>query len=90
MEDELLFVARVDQYRSICLSTLSRETLDETEVGNLGSDKGYFIYEVNDNPLANGVSVLAKVASLDAAFRLVSLWRGKADAPGSWITGEYD
>jgi hypothetical protein len=80
MEEELLFVAKIDKHRSVCLSALPRETLDETGVTTLGGDKGYFIYEVNDNPLANGVSVLAKVASLDAAFRLVELWRDKPKA----------
>jgi hypothetical protein len=75
MDDELLFSAKIDRYRSICLSVLPPQTLDETGADNLGGDRGYFIYEVNDSPVANGVSVLAKVASLDAASRLVDLWQ---------------
>lgn len=77
-DDDLLFVGRLDEHRSICVSSLARETVEEAGADHLGGDKGYFIYEVNDNPLANGISVLAKVVSLDAAFRLIDLWRDQA------------
>lgn len=77
MEDDLFFVTRLDEHRSICLSPLARSTVKDAGAAHLGGDKGYFIYEVNDNPLANGIFVLAKVVSLDAAFRLVELWQGK-------------
>jgi hypothetical protein len=78
MDDDLLFVTRLDEHRSICLSPLARETVEEAGANHLGGDKGYFIYEVNDNPLANGINILAKVVSLEAAFRLVELWRDQA------------
>ena len=74
-DDDLLFVGRLDEHRSICVSSLARETVEEAGADHLGGDKGYFIYEVNDNPLANGISILAKVVSLEAAFRLIELWR---------------
>jgi hypothetical protein len=77
-DDDLLFVGRLDEHRSICVSSLARETVEEAGANHLGGDKGYFIYEVNDNPLANGISVLAKVVSLDAAFRLIDLWRDRS------------
>ena len=75
MEDDLFVVDRIDQYRSICLSTLARATVQDATVGNLGSDRGYFIYEIDETPHRGGINVLAKVASLDAAFRLIDLWR---------------
>jgi len=74
MDDDLLFVAKLDKYRSICLSPLARETIEESGAGHLGGDKGYFIYEVDDNPIRNGISVLAKAVSMEAAFRLATLW----------------
>jgi hypothetical protein len=74
MDDDLLFVARLDKYRSICLSPLARETVEEAGAQHLGGDRGYFIYEVDDNPISNGINVLAKAASLEAAFRLAELW----------------
>ena len=73
-------MTRLDEHRSICLSPLARDTAKEAGAAYLGGDNGYFIYEVNDSPLANGISVLAKVVSMDAAFRLVELWKGKPEA----------
>lgn len=78
MDDELLFKVKLDQHRSLCLSPLARTTVDEAGATHLGGDRGYFIYEVNDSPLSYGISILAKAASLEAAFRLVDLWRGAA------------
>lgn len=75
MDDDLLFLVRLDEYRSICLSPLARETVEEAGASHLGGDRGYFIYELNDNPVANGINVLAKAVSLEAAFRLVELWQ---------------
>ena len=82
MDDELLFEVKLDQHRSLCLSPLARTTVSEAGAGHLGSDHGYFIYETNDNPLSYGISILAKVASLEAAFRLIDLWRGAAAGRG--------
>lgn len=74
MDDELFEVARLDNYRSICLSTLARDTVQEGEAAHLG-DSGLFIYEVDKRPGAGGINILAKAASLEAAFRLVDIWR---------------
>lgn len=82
MDDELLFEVKLDQHRSLCLSSLARTTVTEAGATHLGGDHGYFIYEVNDNPLSCGISILAKVASLEAAFRLVDLWRGTSSGHG--------
>jgi hypothetical protein len=80
MDDDLLFEAKLDEYRSICLSPLARETVEEAGANHLG-DRGYFIYEVDDSPISNGISVIAKFASLDAAFRFIDLWRARASIP---------
>jgi hypothetical protein len=73
-DDDLFVVDRIDDYRSICLSTLARETIQDSCSAHLG-DKGYFIYEVDTRPAAGGINVLAKAASMEAAFRLVDIWR---------------
>ncbi len=74
MDDELLAIERIDERTSLCVSPLSRKVVDESEIENLGSDRGFFVYEV-DNLSAGGISILAKVASLEAAFRLIDLFR---------------
>ena len=76
MDDDLFVVDRLDQYRSICISTLAKRTVFEAEAAHLG-DHGYFIYEVDERPNSAGVLILAKVASLEAAFRLIDLWRDR-------------
>ena len=45
--------------------------MDEAEAGHLGGDRGYFIYEVDESK-AEGIIVLAKAASLEAAYRLAA------------------
>lgn len=75
MDDDLFAAARIDQYRRLCISPLSTLSVQEADVHNLGSQRGYFIYEVDDRPIGGGITVLAKAASLEAAFRLVDLWR---------------
>ncbi|MGI9488094.1 MAG: hypothetical protein ACR2RF_19890 [Geminicoccaceae bacterium] len=77
MDDDFLFVEQMDAYRSICISTLNYESLNEEEIDGFSVDCGYFIYEVSENPLAKGISVLAKAASFEAAMRLVDLWRSR-------------
>lgn len=79
MEDDLFIVDQLDQYKSICISTLARSTLREADATHLG-ENGYFIYEVDENPKAGGIQILAKAASVEAAFRLVDIWRGKRQA----------
>jgi hypothetical protein len=80
MEDDLYVVDRLDQYRSLCISTLARTTVADAGAAHMGA-RGYFIYEIDEGPQSAGIQVLAKAASLDAAFRLVDLWRERAKAP---------
>lgn len=75
MEDDLYVVDQLDEFRSICISTLARRTVEESQAAHLGGDRGYFIYEVDSRQSSGGINVLAKVASFDAAFRLADLWR---------------
>lgn len=77
MDDDLLAVERLDNYRSICISALSRSTVHELEAEHLGGDGGYFICEVDERPEGGGISILAKAASWEAAWRLIDLWRSK-------------
>ena len=78
MEDDFLLVENIDQYRSICISPLARETLQECDAATLGSEFGYFLYEVNEKPNSGGITLLGKVASLDAAFRIAEIWHRRS------------
>jgi hypothetical protein len=78
MDDDLVAVERIDNYRSICISTLARSTVQELEAEHLGGDCGLFIYEVDESPRGGGISILAKAASWEAAHRLIDIWRSRA------------
>ena len=47
--DDLFVVERLDNRRSLCLSTLARATVTESEASHLGGDRGLFIYEVDES-----------------------------------------
>ena len=81
MSDDLFVVEQLDEYRSICVSTLARATVDDADASHLGGDRGYFIYELDERPVVGGLHVLAKAASLEAAFRLIDLWRARSAGP---------
>lgn len=80
MSDDLFVAEQLDEYRSLCISTLARSTVEDAEVVNLGGDRGYFIYEIDTRPVVGGIHILAKAASLEGAFRLIELWREKRAA----------
>lgn len=80
--DDLFVVERIGNSRSLCMSSLALETVSEAEAGHLGGDRGLFIYEVDDSQPERGIQVLAKAVSLEAAFRLIDLWRTKSAAGG--------
>lgn len=77
MDDDLFAVGRIDGSKRLCISSLARQTLEGAEVHNLGGKGGYYIYEVDDRA-TGGINVLAKAASLEAAFRLLEIWNLKA------------
>lgn len=75
--DDLMVVERLNNSRSLCLSTLARQTVTESGALHLGGDCGLFIYEVDDSLGDAGVQILAKAASWEAALRLIDLWKGR-------------
>lgn len=78
--DDLFVVESLGNSRSLCISALALQTVTEADASHLGGDRGLFIYEVDDSQPERGVHVLAKAVSLDAAFRLIDLWRGRPSA----------
>ena len=74
---DLYVVSRIDEFRSICISTLARDTVQDADASHLGDSGGYFIYEVDERPIFGGLSVLAKAASSEAAYRLAEMWSSK-------------
>lgn len=76
MDDDLFVAGRIDSHRKLCISPLSTKAVAEAEVDNLGGKRGYYIYEVDERPVGGGIRVLAKAASIEAAYRLIDIWRG--------------
>jgi hypothetical protein len=76
--DDLVWCTRISERRRLCVSPLSVETIQENDPDNLGSEAGYFIYEVDEGPGAAGISILGKVASEDAAMRLIDIFLARA------------
>lgn len=82
--DDLFVIEPLGNCRSLCVSTLARQTVDEAEASHLGGDHGVFIYEVDDSQPLAGVQILAKAVSIEAAYRLINLW--KAHSPTATLT----
>lgn len=74
MDDDLFAVGRIDGSRRLCISSLASKTVESAEIHNLGGKGGYYIYEV-DEQATGGINILAKAASLEAAFRLLEIWK---------------
>ena len=72
--DDILVTTEIGNGRRICLAALSRETIAESGAEHLGFE-GYFIFETNEIPGEQGIVVLGKVASFDAAIRLIDVLR---------------
>lgn len=66
--DDFLSYRRIDAERFLYISTLSKSAVSKNELDHLG-DCGFFLYECSPN----GIEVLAKVASFEAALRLLEL-----------------
>ncbi len=75
MDDEFFVATQIDKNRSLCISSVSKKTFAEVGAEFFPSDHGYFICEHDNRRPASGLSILAKVASLEAAYRLVELWQ---------------
>jgi hypothetical protein len=72
MEDVLL-TARIDSERTICISPLPAKTYREAGGKGLGGELGYFIYETRHGRPEDGIEIMGKAASLEAALRLFDL-----------------
>jgi len=73
--EEILASARINNRNSIHIAQLARQTIIDAGAEHLGFG-GYFLFETNDDPTCRGVNVLCRVASLEAAFRMIDIWQG--------------
>jgi hypothetical protein len=83
MEDELILSTRINDSTSLCISPVSRKTFLDTDAHVFGSDRGYFVIERNESVGGGGLSVLAKVASLEAAYRMFELFQALRQSPAT-------
>ena len=74
--DGILASYAIDDHRSIHIAELARQTIIDAGAEHLGFG-GYFLFESNESPSVNGISVLGKAMSLDAAFRMIEIWGGR-------------
>lgn len=70
--DDFLSFRRIDGERYLYISSLSKSALSESSADHLG-DYGYFLYECGPE----GIEVLAKVASFEAALRLFEIYEAE-------------
>ena len=74
MEDGYLGSAKLNNYRSIHIAELSRQSIIDSEAEHLGFG-GYFLFETEEGTARRGIKVLARLASLDAAFAMLDMWK---------------
>lgn len=74
--DEILACVELGNHSTLNIATLSKKTVIDSGAAHLGFE-GYFVFEASDLPERQGITVLAKTPSLDAAFRLADLWSHK-------------
>lgn len=70
--------AKIDSHRSIHISELPRESVINGGAAHPGFD-GYLFFETDDDRQRQGLNVLARVVSLDAAFTMLDLWQMRLD-----------
>lgn len=75
MDDDIYLSTKIDENRSLCISAISRKTFEECGAEYFSTDHGFFIYERDSRMNRGGISILGKVASLDAAYRFFDLIR---------------
>lgn len=71
--EQILASANLDNGRSIHVASLSRQTIIDAGADHLGFE-GYFLFECAFTSTENGISVLGKAASIEAALRLINIW----------------
>ncbi|XYK81742.1 MAG: hypothetical protein ROO70_05875 [Labrenzia sp.] len=74
--DEILASIRIDNRNSIHIAQLARQTIVDAGAEHLGFG-GYFLFETSDDPMRHGINVLCRVASIEAAFRMIDIWKNK-------------
>lgn len=74
--EEFLFVGETGCGTPVYVSELSEQTLADN--GIVCAPGGLYLYETVDSPFALGIRVLAAVPDIDAAYRLIDLFKGKA------------
>jgi hypothetical protein len=72
MEDVFLSTP-IGGARTLCFSPLSAQHYKQAGGKGLGGDYGYFIYEIDDERPQDGIEVIAKAASIEAAMRLYEI-----------------
>jgi hypothetical protein len=70
--DEILGSVGLPSGRTLHIGPLARATLEDCGAAHLGSE-GYFLFEIEDGQ-PGAMLVLGKVASLEAAFRMLDSW----------------
>lgn len=71
--EQILASANLNNGRSIHVASLSRQTIIDAGAEHLGFE-GYFLFECAVTPTENGITVLGKTTSIEAAFRIIDLW----------------
>lgn len=72
--EQILASANFDTGYSIHVASLARQTIIDAGAEHLGFE-GYFVFESRDTDSHNGITVLGKATSIEAAFRLIDLWQ---------------
>ncbi len=72
--EQILASANLDNGKSIHVASLARQTIIDAGAQHLGFE-GYFLFECNHTPENNGITVLGKATSIEAAFRIVDIWQ---------------
>lgn len=76
--DEVFVSIPLSEERSICISAITREMLDESGITELGDDYGFFVYETFPHQPQAGIEIIAKAASIDAAMKLAEILKAAA------------
>jgi hypothetical protein len=71
--DDILASIEVGAGRSIHVAALARETIVDSGAEQLGFE-GYFVFEAIDVPGEQGINVLGKATSYEAALRLIDVF----------------
>ncbi len=76
--DDILASSVLTDGSNIHVATLSRKTIINAGAEHLGFD-GYFLFEALDKSEVKGLNILGKATSLEAAFRLIDLWKNRGE-----------